>query len=241
MTLMFMKRNLYYPKSANIHFERGMTMELILKYICKDSHGRYVYRDENTGRIWKLLDVNISRDEAERFCLEELRTGKCRPFSNSDLPCSTVVNALDSEPDTPLKYYKGNHSIVFVNADTDEDEEVEKESSIHFGCLGNGITAYDVSRNCVTVAHISDEGSVHFYGEPITEGDKSIIYREASAMREKFIKKWDELSIGEQFMRLLNRANTATFFDITHDDLPMELKVKKYFPCVFFNEQVADV
>ncbi|MDE5557322.1 MAG: toprim domain-containing protein, partial [Ruminococcus sp.] len=120
--------------------------------------------------------------------------------------------------------------------------ETEKESPIHFGLLGNGITAYDISRtdketnDYVTVAHISPEGIVKIYDDNISEEDMSRIQQEADSAREKFLTDWEKLDTISQFQRLYDRADTETMLNIGKENLSTEEKIQKYMPFVFFGE-----
>lgn len=121
--------------------------------------------------------------------------------------------------------------------------ETEKpESSIHFGLLGNGITAYDVSRtdketnDYPIVAHISPEGVVKIYDNSISAEDMERINEEARLAREKFMTDWNMLSPEQQFQRLYDRADISTTVNIGKEKLSMEEKNEKYMPFVFFGE-----
>ena len=120
--------------------------------------------------------------------------------------------------------------------------ETEKESPIHFGLLGNGITVYDVSRtnpetnDYVTVAHISPEGVLKIYDDSISEEDMSIIQQEADSAREKFMTDWEKLDTVSQFQKLYDRADTETMLNIGKENLSTEEKIAKYMPFVFFGE-----
>lgn len=118
----------------------------------------------------------------------------------------------------------------------------EPESSIHFGLLGNGITAYDVSRtdpethDYPTVAHISEEGVVSIYDDTLSEKDMQRIQEQAQSARKQFFERWNRLSTEEQYYQLLNNADMTTSVNITRDHLPMEKAIEKYMPFVFFKE-----
>ena len=122
-------------------------------------------------------------------------------------------------------------------------EPETKESPIHFGLLGNGITVYDTSRidsethDYPTVAHISAEGIVKIYDDNISAEDMERINAEAQSAREKFMSDWSKLSAAQQFQRLLDRADISTSVNISADkSLSMEQKIEKYMPFVFFGE-----
>lgn len=121
--------------------------------------------------------------------------------------------------------------------------EAEKpESSIHFGLLGNGITAYDVSRtdketnDYPTVAHISPEGVIKIYDDSLSADDMKRINEQAQSAREKFMTEWDSLSTTTQLQRLYDRADTETMLNIGKENLSTEEKIAKYMPFVFFGE-----
>ncbi len=121
-------------------------------------------------------------------------------------------------------------------------EPEKPESSIHFGLLGNGITAYDVSRtdketnDYPTVAHISPEGVVRIYDSSISAKDMERINEQARLAREKFMTDWNMLSPEQQFQRLYDRADISTTVNIGKEKLSMEEKIEKYMPFVFFGE-----
>ncbi|MCM1435636.1 MAG: YodL domain-containing protein [Ruminococcus flavefaciens] len=121
--------------------------------------------------------------------------------------------------------------------------EAEKtESSIHFGLLGNGITAYDVSRtdpethDYPTVAHISPEGVISLYDKSLSDRDMELIGEQAKSAHEKFMSDWNKLSPTEQYQKLMNRADIATMVNIGKEKLSMEEKIEKYMPFLFFGE-----
>lgn len=121
--------------------------------------------------------------------------------------------------------------------------ETEKpESSIHFGLLGNGITAYDVSRtdpethDYPTVAHISPEGVISLYDKSLSDRDMELIGEQAKSAHEKFMSDWNKLFPTEQYQKLMNRADIATMVNIGKEKLLMEEKIEKYMPFVFFGE-----
>ncbi|MDE7364763.1 MAG: hypothetical protein K2N27_07785, partial [Ruminococcus sp.] len=124
----------------------------------------------------------------------------------------------------------------------DRKVETEKESPIHFGLLGNGITAYDISRtdketnDYPTVAHISPEGIVKIYDDSISADDMARINNEARSVREKFMAEWDSLDTTTQLQRLYDRADTETMLNIGKENLSTEEKIAKYMPFVFFGE-----
>ena len=121
-------------------------------------------------------------------------------------------------------------------------EAKKTKSSIHFGLLGNGITAYDVSRtdpethDYPTVAHISPEGVVKIYDNSISAEDIERINEQARLSREKFMTDWNMLSHVQQFQKLLDRADISTTVNIGKEKLSMEEKIEKYMPFVFFGE-----
>ena len=108
--------------------------------------------------------------------------------------------------------------------------------------LGNGITAYDVSRtdpethDYPTVAHISPEGVISLYDKSLSDRDMELIREQAKSAHEKFMSDWNKLSPTEQYQKLLNRADIATMVNIGKKKLSMEEKIEKYMPFVFFGE-----
>lgn len=129
---------------------------------------------------------------------------------------------------------KHKYNVVF--------EAEKSESSIHFGLLGNGITAYDVSRidpkthDYPIVAHISPEGVISLYDKSLSDRDMELIREQAKSAHEKFMSDWNKLSPTEQYQKLINRADIATMVNIGKEKLSMEEKIEKYMPFVFFGE-----
>lgn len=68
-----------------------------------------------------------------------------------------------------------------------------RNSNIHFGLLGNGITCYDTSRTVngdyPTVAHISNEGNIKYYSDDLSANDKQLIEEQAARQKRKFIEE----------------------------------------------------
>ncbi len=122
------------------------------------------------------------------------------------------------------------------------DKSEQKESPIHFGLFGNGITAYDISRTDAqtndypVVAHISEEGVVKIYDNSISAEDMEQINEQAKSAREKFLNNWNMLSPEQKYQKLLNNADISTLSNINREKLSMEEKIEKYMPFVFFEE-----
>lgn len=86
---------------------------------------------------------------------------------------------------------------------------------IHFGCLGNGITCYDVDRvvnnDYPTVAHISNGGNIHWYKEnckTMKPEAKALIENCAAKEREKareYIESIIKNRYSSEIYRLLDR------------------------------------
>lgn len=157
--------------------------------------------------------------------------------TNSDAVKNALNNILGDKENTE----KAFASI----ADMKYDFRVEPktvESPIHFGLLGNGITAYDISRtdketnDYPTVAHISPEGIVKVYDDSISADDMARINNEARSVREKFMAEWDSLDTTTQLQKLYDRADTETMLNIGKETLSTEEKITKYMPFVFFGE-----
>lgn len=141
----------------------------------------------------------------------------------------------------------GNEFLKLITpeySDISENREVKnsEESPIHFGLLGNGITAYDISRtdnetnDYVTVAHISPEGVVKIYDDRISEKDMSTIQQEADSAHEKFLTDLEKLDTVSQLQKLYDKADTETMLNIGKETLSTEEKIAKYMPFVFFGE-----
>ena len=119
---------------------------------------------------------------------------------------------------------------------------VKEESPIHFGVLGYGVTAYDTSRtdpetnDYPIVAHITPEGVVTIRDKSLSAEDLERINEQAAQAREKFMADWNELSVAEQYSKLLNAADITTSVNISKDSLSMEETIEKYMPFVIFKE-----
>ena len=118
----------------------------------------------------------------------------------------------------------------------------ERESSIHFGLLGNGITVYDVSRtdpethDYPTVAHISPYGVAAIYDSTLSEKDIALINAQAESARKEFDERWSKLSVSDKYAELVENADIITSMCLIEEKLSTEEKIEKYMPFVFFNE-----
>ena len=129
----------------------------------------------------------------------------------------------------------------------DYDKANPAQSTIHFGLLGNGITAYDTSktdpetRDYPTVAHISNEGNIKYYTENLSADDKRRIEEQAAKQKQMFTESWNKLPIETRYERLLDEAGTH-LTDITNDkrdsSLSMEETLTKYERSVIFKDEV---
>lgn len=77
---------LTYYDVLNYELTAVLTSARRLKYIGRDSWGRFVYEDEN-GRLWKHTDCCALREICEE---------------RGDRPYSASNNAFDGEPDYPM-------------------------------------------------------------------------------------------------------------------------------------------
>lgn len=118
-----------------------------------------------------------------------------------------------------------------------------QQTSIHFGCLGNGITVYDVSKydksinDYPTIAHISNEGNVTFYSRTLSHNDINIIMSESERERKYFRSEiWDKLRLEEKYQRILDASSCKMMLDIINDKISIREKVKKYENRVIFKD-----
>ena len=126
-------------------------------------------------------------------------------------------------------------------------EQTPTEYHIHFGLLGNGITAYDVSRtdpethDYPNVAHISEEGNVTFYDQDLSVADVDYINHEAERQRAKFEADWNSYSIEGRYDLIVSRSMDHLPFaqakQIRDEKLPIEEIVKKYEHSVIFMDE----
>ena len=115
---------------------------------------------------------------------------------------------------------------------------------LQFGCLGNGITVYDISRtdpntrDYPVVAHISDEGIVKLYTDHLSDEDKSKITLQADN-QEKLFKSsvWDKMSDVSKFDEILSRCDTYQLLQINKDKLPLAELVSKYENSIVFGKE----
>ncbi|MCD8214412.1 MAG: DUF3991 domain-containing protein [Clostridiales bacterium] len=119
--------------------------------------------------------------------------------------------------------------------------ENSEKSSIHFGLLGNGITAFDTSKekdgDYLTVAHISNEGVVNFYVNDLKESDKELIQEEADRQKVLFTEDWNKLSNEIKYERILSTANASQLLQISNDKISLEDAVKKYEHSIIFKDE----
>ena len=116
-----------------------------------------------------------------------------------------------------------------------------------FGLFGNGITVCDTSKtNILTndypnVAHISNEGTVKYLSNIVSDTDKKLIQAHADNQRSKFMKEWNKYSVEEKYEILLSRCDTSQFLEITKtkDDLAlsMEQTIDRFFDEIILQEQ----
>ena len=131
---------------------------------------------------------------------------------------------------------------------TDENTSVQeihldsKESTIHFGLFGNGITVYDTTEiddethDYPTVANISEEGNLTLYSDDISPNDMERITVQAQGQRDKFMAYWNSFDLTSQYQRLMNHADVDTMLNIQHEKMPTAEVIEKYMPYVFFGE-----
>ena len=118
-----------------------------------------------------------------------------------------------------------------------------QQTSIRFGCLGNGITVYDILKYDRTVndypmiAHISNEGNLKLYSHTLSESDVNIIVSESKRQRERFRTKiWDKLRIEEKYQKILEASSCELMLDIINEKISIQEKIKKYENRVIFKE-----
>lgn len=118
-----------------------------------------------------------------------------------------------------------------------------QQTSIHFGCLGNGITVYDVSKydktinDYPTIAHISNEGNVTLYSRTLSENDMNIIISESKKVRNFYRTEiWDRLTVEEKYQKILDVVNYEIMFDIINETISVRQKVEKYENRVIFKD-----
>ncbi|MCD7959567.1 MAG: hypothetical protein LUF89_08885 [Ruminococcus sp.] len=134
-----------------------------------------------------------------------------------------------------------------ISQPTPAEESTEK--FVHFGLLGNGITAYDVSKinpetnDYPIVAHIEGNGKMTTY-EPyysqLSEQDKNSIANEAARQKEVFQSKWDGLTPEQQYSRIYDAGLSLTgdaFHAFLDDNASMEDKIAKYTRSLIFEDE----
>jgi len=119
-----------------------------------------------------------------------------------------------------------------------------RNSNIHFGLLGHGITCYDTSRmvngDYPTVAHISNGGNIKYYSDDLSANDKRLIEEQAARQKRKFIEEWNKLPIESRYNRLLDAADEMNrFADVIHSDLSSEEAVAKFERSLIFRTSLS--
>lgn len=123
-----------------------------------------------------------------------------------------------------------------------QTDTAEPASTLQFGLLGNGITVYDTAReephshDYLTVAHISEEGNVHYYAE-ITDSDRKRVEDEAARQLDKFTESWNAKSDTEKLLTLMRSATPSQVVTIAADKLPADQLVEKYEKSVIFRSE----
>lgn len=155
---------------------------------------------------------------------------------------SAIMNSTDLVNPSNIDITPAEKELV---ADIEKAALAEsRNSTIHFGLLGNGITCYDTSRTVggdyPTVAHISNEGNVKYYDENLSSDDKRLIEEQAARQKREFTENWSKLPIETRYERLLDEAG-AHLTDITNNKrnsgLSMEETVAKYEHSVIFKDE----
>lgn len=84
-------------------------------------------------------------------------------------------------------------------------KQVEKSRLLHFGCLGNGVTVYDVNHEAhgdyETVAHISECGNVKFY-QALSQEDRGKVIAYALQQQANYAKGWENYSLSRQMAEI---------------------------------------
>ena len=120
-----------------------------------------------------------------------------------------------------------------------------KKARLMFGCLGNGLTVCDRSReeggDYKHVAHIDPCGAVRLYDRSIQPDDLAQINAHASAMAGEF-KEWFLRQRRDYVLDMLNnRLNVGQFLLVFHDDKiaekSMEDIYQTYIRYVCMNDQ----
>jgi hypothetical protein len=118
--------------------------------------------------------------------------------------------------------------------------EIAPARDIHFGYLGNGITAYDVSRtdpethDYPIVAHISEEGNIDRLSDDLSVADRELIQKQADSLRAKFTEQWNARSLDDRYYEIIYRSNYSQMEQITHDPYDMAGRVAKYERSLIF-------
>lgn len=101
------------------------------------------------------------------------------------------------------------------------------DCDLMFGCLGNGITVYDRSRqrnnDYVTVAHIASWGGLKLYDSQIGRNYDAMqkITAQCLQQQEDFKKRWFEASYWRQYTMFYESMTLSQQLS-PHDDWPRE-------------------
>ena len=158
------------------------------------------------------------------------------------LPDGRWSKAIDVSFADWLKY-KGVSELVPMPQQPFTNPDSTPARDIHFGMLGNGITAYDVSRtdpetnDYPIVAHISEEGSIDRIADDLSDADKELIQKEADSQREKYVEQWNAQPLDQRYYEIINRSTREQMQQIMHDSLDLAGRVAKYERSLIFGQE----
>lgn len=196
---------------------------------------RYTAADEYEDRLDKFtVSLHIGGKTAQYSVLLGAEYGSL----------SAIMDAVDLVNTSNIDITLSEKELV---ADIEKSAALteSRESKIHFGLLGNGITCYDVSRTVggdyPTVAHISNEGNIKYYSDDLSADDKRLIEEQAARQKQKFTEEWNKLPIDMRYSRIRDKADglSKPQWDIFFADkvaLSTEEMVEKYERALIYGD-----
>ena len=222
-------------KTCNDLKEKGYEVELMI--MCCDKNVAWLStidrynRMKEQGKLPRAVPIDKFRETVTNLSsnIDELyHSGAFDEITLYNRHCRELYRMTDT-PD------KAPGEIIYRN--------LNRESELHFGLLGNGVTVYDVSRfdssinDYPTVAHISPKGKLTLYDEHLLRFDLEQIKMVCKGTEEQFKSEWNNRSETSRYSELLERASTGQLVEIIKSDLSMGEKVKKYEDSVIFGKE----
>lgn len=101
---------------------------------------------------------------------------------------------------------------------TVEQKPANKPPCLHFGCLGNGVTVYDINHeergDYQSVAHIAECGNVKFYCD-LPAQDVEKVTLAALHQQKEYARAWETFAPERQFREIDRCMTLAQFLEIS--------------------------